>query len=458
MAVAAKMAGLDCSPPSRSRILEIGCSSGHHLLHLAARWPDARFTGIDLSSNAIKEARAAAETAGLENVEFHDVALEEFDPGVQPYEYLIAHGFYSWVLPEVKDSLMERMPELIGEGGIAAIGYNTLPGWAMRRPVGQVLRKWMALPEGRDIAPTSMLEQLEKACPPDTYGAHMRAMLQHMRTHGASTLPFDDLPECNHPCTFTDFVGQAGQSGLRYLGEADFTQNLPANLGDEALSALAPLASDPVGYQQAIDVFSGRSHRVSLVCSQKARIDSSATTSAVLEFAIRTEHQVQRSATGVSLRHSSRPGAHLSHPLAAKLFEILGESAPGSLAMSDVLERLGKESDISKNLPALAGLIKDAMRRGLVLARIEPVGFSATVPERPCLSALRLHSVSHNRSLVDIYHTPLVFNEAEYELLAEMDGSRTIAELEKLSSPLRSGTQFHQWMTSLARHGVFVKI
>jgi SAM-dependent methyltransferase len=451
MAVAAKMAGLDCPPPSCSRILEIGCSSGHHLLHLAARWPDSRFIGIDLSSNAIREARAAASAAGLENIDFHDVPLEDFDPGDERYDFIIAHGFYSWVPPVVKDSLMIRMPSLLGETGIAAIGYNTLPGWALRRPIGEILIKWAGLPEARDISTDRMIEQLEGACPSDSYGVHMRAILHHMRTHGASTLPFDELAECNTPCTFTDFAHHAHHSGLRYLGEADFAQNLPANLGDDALSAFSPLASDSLGFQQALDVFSGRSHRVSLVCAAGAPVEPRISTATSLDFAIRTDYKVRRDATGVSLHHSSRPDVRLSHPLAASLFEVLSETAPRCLAMSDLLERLGPSTD----LPTLAGLLMEFMRRGLAMARIEPVDFSPVVPDRPCLAPIRLHSVRHGRSLVDIYHTPLVFSETEYELLAAMDGTRSTAELERLSAPMRSGPEFHQWLAALTRHGVF---
>ena len=40
-AVVARMAGLDTSPPRSARILEIGCSSGHNLIPLAMRWPQA---------------------------------------------------------------------------------------------------------------------------------------------------------------------------------------------------------------------------------------------------------------------------------------------------------------------------------------------------------------------------------------------------------------------------------
>ena len=121
-------------------------------------------------------------------------------------------------------------------------------------------------------------------------------------------------------------------------------------------------------------------------------------------------------------------------------------------------DRLGPGTDLSKHLPALASLLTDATRRGLVLARIEPVDFPATVPDRPCLAPIRLHSVHHGRSLVDIYHTPLVFSDAEYELLAAMDGTRSTTELERLSAPFRSGPEFHQWLASLSRHGVFEEI
>jgi trans-aconitate methyltransferase len=47
--VAALLGGLHVKHPSGARILEIACSSGHNLIPLAMRWPDARFVGIDFS-------------------------------------------------------------------------------------------------------------------------------------------------------------------------------------------------------------------------------------------------------------------------------------------------------------------------------------------------------------------------------------------------------------------------
>jgi len=309
----------------------------------------------------------------------------------------------------------------------------------------------MAQPEAGDLPPTGMIEQLELACPNDTHGVHLRALLQHMRTQGASTLQFDDLSEHNYPCTFTDFANDALKCGLRYLGEADFAQNVPASLSDEAVSALSPLASDPVSFQQALDVFSGRSHRVSLLCSAGAAIESHVSDETVLGFSIRTDYKVKSGAPGVLLSHSSRPEVRLNHPLAGPLFQVLAETAPCCVAVSDVLPRLG----LGVDQQTLAGLIREAMRRGLIMARIEPVEFSPVVPNRPCLSPIRLHAVSHGRSLVDSYLTPLVFTEAEYGLLAKMDGTRSKAALERLSAPLRSGPEFRQWLAALGRHGVF---
>ena len=60
MAVSACLAGLSPVHPARANVLEIGCASGHHLIPLARRWPEAWFTGIDRSPRLIAAAREAA--------------------------------------------------------------------------------------------------------------------------------------------------------------------------------------------------------------------------------------------------------------------------------------------------------------------------------------------------------------------------------------------------------------
>jgi len=60
-------------------VLDAGCGSGRALLAMAARYPNSRFTGYDLSGEAIAAAQQAARAAGLENLKFEQRDLTGFD-------------------------------------------------------------------------------------------------------------------------------------------------------------------------------------------------------------------------------------------------------------------------------------------------------------------------------------------------------------------------------------------
>ena len=51
-------------------VLDVGCGKGQALLHLAARYPNSRFTGYDLSAEALDQAREQAAANSLINVSF----------------------------------------------------------------------------------------------------------------------------------------------------------------------------------------------------------------------------------------------------------------------------------------------------------------------------------------------------------------------------------------------------
>jgi SAM-dependent methyltransferase len=56
-------------------VLDVGCGKGQALLHLAARYPNSRFSGYDLSAEALDQAREQAAANCLSNVSFecHDL-------------------------------------------------------------------------------------------------------------------------------------------------------------------------------------------------------------------------------------------------------------------------------------------------------------------------------------------------------------------------------------------------
>lgn len=62
-----------------ARAVDLGCGRGRALLQLAARFPNSRFEGYDLSEEAIAWAREQASRAGLANVTFAARDLTTFD-------------------------------------------------------------------------------------------------------------------------------------------------------------------------------------------------------------------------------------------------------------------------------------------------------------------------------------------------------------------------------------------
>jgi len=79
------VSGLADRLTSGIRVLDAGCGSGRIMIELAARFPRSRFTGMDLSSEAVAFARAESTERKVENTEFLVRDLSNFDE-TAPYE------------------------------------------------------------------------------------------------------------------------------------------------------------------------------------------------------------------------------------------------------------------------------------------------------------------------------------------------------------------------------------
>src|SRR6266511_922038 len=77
---------LNCAPPDHCRVLELGCAEG-----------------MDLSPVQIATGESARVACSLGNARLVCADLREFQPEPESYDYIIAHGVYSWVSDEVKE-------------------------------------------------------------------------------------------------------------------------------------------------------------------------------------------------------------------------------------------------------------------------------------------------------------------------------------------------------------------
>jgi ubiquinone/menaquinone biosynthesis C-methylase UbiE len=68
-------------------VLDVGCGSGRIMIRLAELYPNSRFTGIDLSAQAIGNAQRDALAKGLQNIQFVVRDLSDFDVTAEPDSY-----------------------------------------------------------------------------------------------------------------------------------------------------------------------------------------------------------------------------------------------------------------------------------------------------------------------------------------------------------------------------------
>jgi ubiquinone/menaquinone biosynthesis C-methylase UbiE len=69
------------------RVLDVGCGSGRTMIRLAELYPNSRFAGMDLSAQAIANARGEAAQKGLRNIEFTERDLTGFDRTAEPESF-----------------------------------------------------------------------------------------------------------------------------------------------------------------------------------------------------------------------------------------------------------------------------------------------------------------------------------------------------------------------------------
>lgn len=424
--VSAWLAGLRPPLPATARILEIGCASGHNLLPLAARWPGSLCTGVDISGESISRAQRLAEESGIRNVTFITADLRELDLSGQEFDFIIAHGVFSWVPDDAKKVLLDLCARHLSPSGTATISFNLWTGWERRLPVVAAVRRIQQEHAVDVMKALGILREVMTAHP------DVIATIDDMLAKGEEILAFDDFAPSNDPWPLDHFAAAAVSCGLRWLGDSDPAENVPSSLDDAAREKLAPLVGDPLRMQMEADATAHRTFRSGLLCRADAPVSSRMTTGMVLELAVRPP---ETRPTGIS-------------PSLADFLNVLDTFHPDSVPVAEVLEKMG-----TTDLPAIAKTVFQAITRGHLRARTEPVRITRA-PEHPRLNPFRLLCARERLPLVDAWHAPCLFSEMVWPLLAEIDGTKSVEELAAISQRLCPDLAFELWLRYLAERGM----
>lgn len=134
-------------PPSRSRVLEIGCGTARNLVAVAEHYPTARLFGIDISAEMLRSASQTVERRGLASrIRLAQADATAFDPALLFGVPSFSRIFFSYTLsmiPQWERVLAGSVRWLQPGGELHLVdfgGQERLPGWFRGG-----LRAWLGL-------------------------------------------------------------------------------------------------------------------------------------------------------------------------------------------------------------------------------------------------------------------------------------------------------------------------
>lgn len=274
------LVGLNTPPAKTARVLELGATYGGNIISQAVHNPEATFVGIELSQDQVEKGNKIISDAKLDNVSLLQGDILNFDESLGNFDYIIAHGFYSWISDEMKDKLLDIISHHLADNGIAYVSYNTYPGWHTMEEVRQLM---LFANRGHDE-----LTHKEKVLRGKTVGSLVGAQIlnydnlkeRNSKFLGAlrSVMQKDDyyvghdhLEPHNDPCYFYQFNDHLKAHNLSYVCDADLTLSMVRTYDDSIADKLEKLApNSQVDQEQYLDFMLDTTFRKSIICKADA--------------------------------------------------------------------------------------------------------------------------------------------------------------------------------------------
>ncbi|MBN2716918.1 MAG: methyltransferase domain-containing protein [Deltaproteobacteria bacterium] len=276
LALCSMWAGGPRAPIDSYRVMELGCGDGTNLIALAFYHPNSTFVGVDGSSVQIEMARTCAAALKLSNIRFEDADILELEQyNFSHFDYIIAHGVFSWVPENVRTAIFEFCQQKLSRNGLAYISYNTMPGWAMRGVVRDALlrNKMVRIATVRQKAEVAIdvAHKLREELPDceNAYSALLDSELKRVPECTPSYILHEYLEPYNTPFWFRDFVHRAQSHDLAYIIDAQFCRK--EGQSNSASLSEAYGKTNSIEQEERIDVLHQRYFRASILCRKEAR-------------------------------------------------------------------------------------------------------------------------------------------------------------------------------------------
>jgi SAM-dependent methyltransferase len=435
LAAMAALFGAQPSDAAAASVLELGCASGGNIVPLAARFPQARFLGVDLSARHVAEANARIAALKLTNITVRqgDLAALSFERA--GFDFIICHGVFSWVPRPVQDAILRICGDSLRPGGVAAVSANMLPGWHMRR----IVRDLLMFHADPKLSPAERVARARKAlgeiagaaAGSSPYVTLLRSEAARLAKAPSAYVLGEFLAEQNAPAYFSEFAARAAAAGLGYLCDGEVATSLPEYFSPGVAKRVREMAgASALAVQQYTDFLTGRPFRRSLfvraaeVPAPVAAIDPARARHLHFAADLRLRAAPSKAGERVFADARGRP-IRPKGPVSSAVVEGLADAYPGTRSLDELLPGAAPEA-VAKALQVLTLLLISEQAS----ASTVPLRVGSADAARPRAWALaRLEAAAGQPLVTGQHHAPVRLTPALAQLMPLLDGTNDRAAL-----------------------------
>jgi hypothetical protein len=420
--VAARRAGLPAARPEHARVLELGCAHAVNLVPMAFHLPRASFLGVDRSVGQIERATRRVAELGLHNLELWPADVLDLELGERRFDYVIAHGLYSWVPEPVRARVLALCRDHLAETGVAYLSYNAMPAWGIRGAIREALLQVVDLggePSEQVRCAREVLEWLEQIQPLQgtAEGALLAAEIEGLRDKPDAYLLHEYLVSECRAFWLHEVIERARGADLCWLGDVAPTGLSPA-VQRATREALCRPGYDAIVVEQLADIVEFRQFRASLLCKTTAAISPKPELAALL-----LEAHLAASPADPEPRDS---------PLATKILELLAPHWPADVPALEVARALDAEP--SELVKTVFGLVDD--ERVQLRPRTLPIAVPGLAPR---VAKLSRFEVAHLPFVTNPRHELAPLDAFHAALIRHLDGRPRAAVVDALVDDVLAG-------------------
>jgi methyltransferase-like protein/2-polyprenyl-3-methyl-5-hydroxy-6-metoxy-1,4-benzoquinol methylase len=442
LAALAKLYGMDPTPVAQCRVLELGCGSGSNLLPMAFQYPRSEFVGIDLSGLTVQRGMSNVRALGLNNIRLLHHDIMDVDASFGRFDYIIAHGVYSWVPPAVRNHIMNVFKHNLTADGVCYVSYNAHPYSHTRN-----LARDMMIYHTRHLTDTkhktsqaiAIMKFLSDASDArSVHGAIMRDQYKRVSEMPEEVLFHDDLNEMARAFLLHELVDEAGRHGLQYLSDAEFSRRNLADYPDQVRATLERFPeTEFVAREQYQDFIDGNGFRRSLLCHDNVRLRRTIDVTFVTRFYLLCGlHPVDPKyslADKSPMQFQTQKGATLTvnEPLLKAAHLCLGEVWPDALSFEELLRKSQAILPGRKAAEEDAQMLMEAMyvltSSGVAAFAAWPPAVTTEISSRPEVSALVRQQAQSGPIVTNQLHQAVRLEDEKVRRFVQLlDGTRSV--------------------------------